>query len=297
MYHVIEVSMTDLATSRRAYAQTIATAAGITTAGLVEALATVPRERFLRPGPWLVVSAAGARAQPQWTADDNAAHVYTDASVAIDPDRQLFNGAPSFLARMIDSLALGPGSRVLHVGAGLGYYSALIALVAGPTGRVVAVEVDEGLATEARANLASMPWVEVRNEDGTQAEGPFDAVLVNAGVTHPQATWLDALAPGGRLLLPLTVAMPGMGASLGKGVMLMVTRTPEGDFAPEVRSFVAIYSAIGLRDADIEASLGQAMRRTSFPNLTRLRRDEHQGSEGCWLHIDGCCLSMEEASP
>lgn len=288
--------MTDIVSSRRAYAQTIASAAGITTPGLVEALATVPRERFLRPGPWLVINAANAKAQPQWTADGDPVHVYQDASVAIDPDRQLFNGAPSFLAKLIDSLALGPGSRVLHVGAGLGYYSALMAHITGPTGRVVAVEVDATLAAEARTNLASMPWVEVRHDDGTRADGPFDAVLVNAGVTHPQNSWLDALAPGGRLLLPLTVAMPAMGASIGKGVMLMIRLTPNGDFVPEVRSFVAIYSALGLRDATIEASLGQAMRRTSFPNLTRLRRDSHTNAEGCWLHIDGCCLSMEASS-
>lgn len=288
--------MTDLVSSRRSYAQAIAATAGVTTPGLVEALATVPRERFLRPGPWLVVNAPHGQAQPQWTADDDPAHVYQDASVAIDPDRQLFNGAPSVLAKMIDSLALGPGGRVLHIGAGLGYYSALMALVAGPTGRVVAVEVDEVLATEARANLAAMPWVEVRQSDGAQVEGPFDAVLVNAGVTHPQESWLDALAPGGRLLLPLTVAMPAMGASIGKGVMLMITRTPEGDLVPEVLSFVAIYSAVGLRDASVAASLGHAMRRTSFPNLTRLRRDPHQSNDGCWLHIDGCCLSMEPTS-
>ena len=213
--------------------------------------------------------------------------------MAIDPDRQLFNGAPGFLARMIDLLALETGSRVLHIGAGTGYYSALMAQVVGSSGRVVAVEVDEPLANEARANLASMPWVEVQRGDGTQVDGQFDAILVNAGVTHPQEAWLDALAPGGLLLLPLTVAMPAMGASLGKGVMLTIRKMPDGALVPEVLSFVAIYSAIGLRDAAIEAGLGQAMRRTAFPNLTRLRRDAHPGTEGCWLHAERFCLSME----
>jgi protein-L-isoaspartate(D-aspartate) O-methyltransferase len=285
--------MTDLMSSRRSYAQSITTAAGLKTAALIDALATVPREQFLRPGPWLVVGAADARKPPQWTPDDNPEAVYQDASVAIDPDRQLFNGAPSFLSRLIDNLSLQPGSRVLHVGAGLGYYSALMAQVVGPSGRVVAMEVDEGLAAEARANLASMPWVEVRHDDAAQVEGPFDAILVNAGVTHPQESWLDALAPGGRLLMPLTVSLPAMGATLGKGVILMVARSRQGGFLAEVTSFVAIYSAIGLRDADIEASLGQALRRTSFPNLTRLRRDPHPGNEGCWLHAQRFCLSME----
>ncbi len=285
--------MTDLASTRRSYAEAIAAAANLQTPALVDALATVPRERFLPPGPWLLLSAKDARQPPQPTPDDNPAAVYQDASVAIDPERQLFNGAPSVLARMIDLLTLEPGRRVLHVGAGTGYYSALMAHVVGPSGRVVAVEIDGPLANEARANLASMPWVEVRQGDGTQVDGPFDAILVNAGVTHPQDAWLDALAPGGRLLLPLTVAMPAIGASLGKGVMLLITRTAGGALIPEVLSFVAIYSAIGLRDAAIEASLGQAMRRTAFPNLTRLRRDEHASSEACWLHSGRFCLSME----
>jgi protein-L-isoaspartate(D-aspartate) O-methyltransferase len=126
-------------------------------------------------------------------------------------------------------------------------------------------------------------------------DGPFDAILVNAGVTHPQDGWLDALAPGGRLLLPLTVAMPAMGPSLGKGVMLAIRKMPDGALVPEVLSFVAIYNAIGLRDATVEARLGQAMRRTAFPNLTRLRRDTHPSDEGCWLHTERFCLSMEPA--
>jgi protein-L-isoaspartate(D-aspartate) O-methyltransferase len=58
----------------------------------------------------------------------------------------LFNGAPALLARLIDLLALRPGSRVLHVGAGTGYYSALMAHVVGASGSVLALEVDEPLA-------------------------------------------------------------------------------------------------------------------------------------------------------
>ena len=41
------------------------------------------------------------------------------------------------------------------------------------------------------------------------------------------------------------------------------------------------------------SATGQAMRRTAFPNLTRLRRDAHPGTEGCWLHAERFCLSME----
>lgn len=276
---------------RRVYAEKVATTAELTTPGLKEAFAMVPREAFLPPGPWLVV---GEGQKPQQTSDADPRHVYENVSVAIDPARQLFNGAPAFLARLIDLLALRPGGRVLHVGAGTGYYSAIMGHVVGSSGSVAGVEVDQPLAAMARVNLAAMPWVRIECADGARVNGPFDAVLVNTGVTHPQNTWLDALAPGGRMILPLTVNMPGMG-TLGKGVIVVVGRNGDGSaFTAEGTSFVAIYSAIGLRDEGIESSLGQALRRTSFPNLTRLRRDQHAQSPDCWLHADTFCLSMAE---
>src|SRR6185503_17380813 len=135
-----------------------AAAARLTTPGLQDAFAAIPREAFLPPGPWLVV---GEGQKPQQTPDADPRQVYENVSVAIDPARQLFNGAPAFLARMIDKLALRPGLRVLHIGAGLGYYSAVIAHLVGPTGTAVATEIDEALAGAARSNLAAMPWVTV----------------------------------------------------------------------------------------------------------------------------------------
>jgi protein-L-isoaspartate(D-aspartate) O-methyltransferase len=277
---------------RRTYADTIASTVGLKTLALVDAFASIPREMFLPPGPWTVVGEQNAGRATRETPSGDPRFVYENVSIAIDPLRQLFNGSPAFLAKMIDRLELRPGSRVLHVGAGLGYYSAVMAHVAGRAGSVVAIEIDEALATAARTNLSTMPWVDVRCADGTAVEGPFDAILVNAGVTHPTEAWLDALAPEGRLILPLTVEMPAMGATLGKGVMAMINRTAEGAFLAEILSFVAIYSAIGLRDRDIEARLGHALRRTSFPNLTRLRRDAHESSPECWLHAGRLCLSM-----
>jgi protein-L-isoaspartate(D-aspartate) O-methyltransferase len=288
----VEVTMT-VDEYRRAYAETVASTAGVQTPALMDALASVPREAFLRPGPWVVVGEESAGRAPRQTPSGDPRFVYENVAVAIDPDRQLFNGSPAFLAKMIDRLALRSGSRVLHVGAGLGYYTAVMAHVAGPSGSVVALEIDETLAAAARTNLSTMPWVDARCADGAAIGGPFDAILVNAGVTHPQDAWLEALAPEGRLILPLTVNMPAMGPTLGKGVMAMIIRTTEGAFLAEIVSFVAIYSAIGLRDHDIEARLGQALRRTSFPNLTRLRRDAHESSPDCWLHTRSSCLSMD----
>jgi protein-L-isoaspartate(D-aspartate) O-methyltransferase len=115
---------------------------------------------------------------------------------------------------------------------------------------------------------------------------------VNAGVTHPQRSWLEALAPGGRMVVPLTASMPAMGANLGKGVMVLLTRDASGELAARMVSMVAIYSGVGLRDDVLNARLGEAMSRSAFPRLKRLRLDQHEPSAGCWLHGDGFCFSL-----
>src|SRR5206468_4950229 len=126
------------------------------------------------------------------TPDADPARVYHNIAIAIDPERQLFNGQPGTLAVWLDLLELTPGARVLHVGCGLGYYTAVMARVAGESGRVLALEIDRPLADAARRNLATLPWAEVRHIDGAPAQfdEQFDAILVNAGVTHPLDAWL-----------------------------------------------------------------------------------------------------------
>jgi protein-L-isoaspartate(D-aspartate) O-methyltransferase len=277
-----------LTARRRFFAEEIQAVAGLKTAALVDALATVPREAFLPGGPWVVQGdMSGARPTP----DGDPSHVYHNYSVAIDPQRQLFNGAPALVAGAIDVLGVTAGMRVLHVGAGLGYYSAILAHITGPTGRVVAIEVDKELAAQAQANTQSTPWLEVRAGDATTpfAEA-FDAILVSTGVTHPQPAWLDALAEGGRMIVPLTAVIPAMGP-VGKGVMVLVTRRSGEDFGARALTFVAIYSGLGLRDDGLNEQLGRALMRTPFPRLTRLRRDAHAAEAACWLHGAEFCLS------
>jgi protein-L-isoaspartate(D-aspartate) O-methyltransferase len=275
---------------RRFYAEEIAATSNVQSAALVDALATVAREHFLGAGPWTVRGEADFQAPPRRTADADPRHVYHNYAIAIDEPRMLFNGAPGLLAMAIDRLALEPGCRVLHVGAGTGYYSAVMAACVGPSGRVLAVEVDAALAAAARANTAATPWVEVRHGDGTaDLGGPFDAILINAGVTHPLDAWLDGLSARGRMMLPLTVAIS---PQIGKGLMLLLTRTPESwSLQAKTVTFVAIYNALNLRDDSIARELGAAMATNPLPSLKRLRRDPHEPGLGCWMHRTSCCLS------
>jgi protein-L-isoaspartate(D-aspartate) O-methyltransferase len=327
----------DVRLQRRFFAEEVQMIANLRTPRLVDAFAQVPREQFLRPGPWLIRGEGDFGAPARSTPDAHPRHVSHNIVVAIDPARQLFNGQPSTLGTWIDALMLQPGDRVLHVGCGLGYYSALMAWCVGEAGRVVAIDVDEPLVTEARANLSMFPQVEVRCGDGVTLDGgtavhgaqaeTFDAILINAGMSHPHDAWLAALRPGGRLILPLTCPFPQMGPTIGKGVVLMIKdrrerqegqerdapaatdapRAPSAPHAPEalrapaaaealdarLLTFVAIYSALGIRDAVMETALAQVMARNPWPAIKRLRRDAHEPSASCWLHGATFCISLE----
>jgi len=112
---------------------------------------------------------------------------------------------------------------------------------------------------------------------------------VNAGVTHPRGNWLEALAPDGRLLLPITFTSPAMGA-IGKGTVVLVTRTGAA-LAAKTISITAIYSAVGVRDEGLNGAIGHALQRNPLPRLTSLRLDAHEPAADCWLHADTFCFS------
>ena len=289
--------MMDSAFRRRFFAEELEAVCKLRSPLLVDAFASVPREQFLRPGPWTVFAdgdVGGSLTKTRTTVDADPVRVCHNIAVAIDPARQLFNGQPGTIAIWIDALELTPGARVLHIGCGLGYYTGVMAHCVGPSGRIVALEVDAALAAEARENLASMQWVDVRCDDASKATHErFDAVLVNAGVTHPLDAWLDALASGGRMILPLTATMMPMGPNIGKGLVFLVTKDGGDALTARVINVVAIYSAIGLRDPELNDRLGKALMAgpAQWHAISRLRRDAHDPSSSCWLHGQSFCVS------
>jgi protein-L-isoaspartate(D-aspartate) O-methyltransferase len=116
---------------------------------------------------------------------------------------------------------------------------------------------------------------------------------VNAGVTHPLDSWLDALAPGGRVMLPLTATMSATESTLGKGLVFLLTGDEAGGFAARVIAVVAVYSALGIRDPMVNDDIGKALMAgpARWTAVTRLRRDRHEPDASCWLHGPACCLS------
>jgi protein-L-isoaspartate(D-aspartate) O-methyltransferase len=207
----------------------------------------------------------------------------------------LNNGEPSSLLRFLDVLDLAPGDRFLHIGCGVGYYTAIAAQAVLPTGKVVGVELDSELAERAKHNLRPYENVDVICGDGNQPlAGAFDATFVNAGTTEIRQWWLDQLAEGGRLLVFLTVAFPNDGSAVfsqaGRGYTLLVTR--RGDrYAARFVSPVAVFHCTGARDSASEQLLEEAFKNEGQADVRSLRQDRHDLNAECWLHTSGFCLS------
>ena len=109
----------------------------------------MPRERHLPPPPWILREDRGFGGGERGTRDPAA--LYRDTLVAIDGARGINNGEPSLHALLLAAAAPGAGERAIHVGAGTGYYTAILAELVGPAGRVDAYETEADLAALAAA--------------------------------------------------------------------------------------------------------------------------------------------------
>ena len=280
--------------ARMRFAKEIQQQGHIKSAGLIAGLAAVPRENFVGLGPWKIMRAAEMAKGYQLTPDDNPRHLYDNVLVALDAQRMLNNGEPLALLLFLDSLTLSAADRFLHIGCGVGYYTAIAAHAVGPHGAVIAVEIDPALAARAKLNLQSYGTVKVAANNRTLDHfGTFDAIFVNAGCTRPHSIWLDQLAVGGRLLIPLTVGLPTM-PGIGAGAMLLVTRGAT-EYSAKFTSSVGIFHCEGARSAEEEAFLAKAFAGGNPQSVCRLRLDAHESGPNCWLHATDFCLESDPA--
>ena len=284
--------MDRIASHRLFFSQLITASVGIREphSRLQAAFASIPREDFLPPGPWKIFVGSALIDTPT----DDPAFLYQDVVVAISPERKINNGQPILHALSLSALNVVEGETILQVGAGTGYYTALLAQLAGPHGSVAAYECESDLADAAARNLAHFPNVTVHGRSG--AENPLprcDAIYVSAGATTPLDVWLDALRPNGRLLFPLTPA-DGPGGSPGIGAMLLITRLPDGRFTARFLCQAAFIPCVGARDPETAASLSASFKRGDFRNVRSLRRNS-QPDDTCWCAGPEWWLSTAEA--
>ncbi len=250
--------MDRLADFRAVFAEMVVARAGCPTSEpLRRAFARVPRHDFLGPGPWIVLE-DGTR-----TASADPALVYQDVGIGLAPG--IPNGLPSLHASLLHAAHPEPGERVMHVGAGTGYYTAILAELVGPSGHVIGYEIDEALAARAREQLSPWPWITIEARSGAVApERPVDLVYVNAGVQQLPRAWLDGLSARGRMVVPLA-------ARGGHGAVFLVERSG----AARCVCRAQFVPCIGTEDERAAAALEEALRTGALDSFRSL--DELSG--------------------
>ncbi|KIZ48046.1 MULTISPECIES: methyltransferase domain-containing protein [Rhodopseudomonas] len=250
-----------------------------------DAFAAVPREPFAGPGPW---SMKGLGKAYVLTPDDDPAFLYQDALVALDAARGVNIGQPGVHALWLAAVRPQPGEQVLQVGAGSGYYTAILAHLVGPQGRVFAYEIDPDFAARARDNLKDLPQVELRAESAIADGLPkVDVVYVCAGITQPSWAWIEALRPGGRLLFPLQPPE-------GVGGMLLIERPAQGTAWPaKFVSRAAFINCVGPQDPEAGRRLTAAFA-GGWESVRSFWIDDAP-DDNCWYSGDGWWLSTEPA--
>lgn len=156
---------------------------GIRAPHVLDTMASVPRHLFLPP--------------------QHAHEAYSDSPLPIGEGQTI--SQPFMAAAMAEELALEGSERVLEVGAGSGYQSALLSCLAR---EVIGVELQPALAAAARERLARLGYANVRIEGGDGSLGwpaaaPYDAILVAAAAPAVPPPLVEQLAEGGRLVIPV----------------------------------------------------------------------------------------------
>ncbi len=160
---------------------------GVADQAVLDAMVRVPRESFI--GPSLRESA------------------FFDGPLSIGFGQTI--SQPYIVAYMTEQLFLGKNDRVLEIGTGCGYQTAVLAEIAA---RVYTVEIIDALAREAKERLLDLGYrnIEFRTGDGADGwpeEAPFDAIMVTAAPAAVPRPLTDQLADGGRLVIPVGISM------------------------------------------------------------------------------------------
>jgi protein-L-isoaspartate(D-aspartate) O-methyltransferase len=175
--------VTDFADARERMVARQLAARDISDPRVLDAMRLVPRHRFV--------------------AAEQASEAYADYPLSIGHGQTI--SQPYIVAYMVEQLRLTPASRVLEIGTGCGYHTAVLAQLAG---HVYSIEIVDALARRARETLDALGVtnVTIATRDGAKGwpeHSPYDAITVAAATTDVPPALVEQLAVGGRLIIPV----------------------------------------------------------------------------------------------
>lgn len=233
---------------------------------VLDAFKSVPREGFTGPGPWKLRSLRADDLPVFETPDADPRWLYHCVLIVLDEDKGINIGDPGLWVRLLVKADIQPGSRILQVGAGVGYYTAILSQLAGPDGQVTAYEVEATLANQAATNLADYSNVTVRHGNAAtdlMGSETFDFIVSFAGVTHIPAMWASRLSANAQLLVPLT-------GSDWWGAMILAHQTDAG-YAAITLGRCGFYPCSGARNDEQAAQITALFSTAENPNNRQLR--------------------------
>jgi protein-L-isoaspartate(D-aspartate) O-methyltransferase len=210
--------MSDLSRARERMVNIQIAGRGLRDSHVLQAMREVPREEFVAP--------------------ELEAFAYEDGPLPIDAGQTI--SQPYIVAMMIEAAAVSPGDRVLEVGAGSGYASAVLSRIAA---KVYAIERHAALAEAAQRRFAKLGYdnIELRVGDGTRGwpeAAPFEAILVAASGPEVPRALKEQLAIGGHLVLPV-------GERQWRQTLRKITRRGECEYEQDDLGAVTFVPLIG----------------------------------------------------
>lgn len=169
-----------------------------------------------------VMAAMEAVPRHRFVAKDLEPFAYANGPLSIGHGQTI--SQPYIVALMTELLAVGPGDKVLEVGTGSGYQTAILSLLVD---RVYSIELERPLGLDAALRLQALNYsnIETRTGDGYSGwpeHAPYDAIIVTAAAPYIPDALTDQLKPGGRLVIPV-------GEAFGAQELILVSKGMHGE--------------------------------------------------------------------